>query len=321
MPTTVPTSAPATAPATASRRVRGLRRALFVRSTPTRCLLALLTAVLSGLLAIPAGAAGSAVTITFVPVPAVSFAVAPGTGSAVGSTLVMWGTGEATAAVDLVEPTVRLVFSARGDACEGSPELDVRVDDVSVFDSPIAGTGVYAVRGYWAAGRHTLSFEFGNDRRSNSCDRNVKIGSVGMWTNGPGGPSSYVEQKLDLAAVDFAPASAGIGTATAARLHSNGSFTGSLDSRAAKRFTVALTARACAGLPRFRLTIDDVVITERQVPAASMRGPNSTQRVYSVDRYWADGVHEVKVSFLNDRRTASCDRSMSVVSAYFSGTV
>jgi hypothetical protein len=280
----------------------------------------LLSGVLTGLLN-PAGASGSAVTIAFVPIPVAEFAVQPAAGAVLGDTLVLWGTGEATATVELTEPTVRLEFSARADPCQGLPELDVGVDGHSVFEGAVAGAGDYAVRGHWAPGRHTLSFGFGNDHVRGSCDRNIVIRSVGMWTNGPGGPTSYVEQRLNPAAVSFTPASAGMGSPSAARLRANGSFTGSLDSHAAKRFTMRLTARACAGLPRFRLSIDDVMITEQQVPAVSANGPNGAERVYTIEKYWADGVHKVKVSFLNDRRTATCDRNMAVVSAYFSGTV
>ena len=295
------------------RRVRPRRRFGLT-------LIAVLSGLVGGLLT-AAGAAGSTVTMAFVPVPAAAFAVNPAAGAVLGRTLVLWGTGEATATLRLTEATVRLEFSALAIACKGLPELDVHVDGDSVFDGAVAGAGSYAVRGHWAPGPHTLSFGLGNDGVSGACDRNLKIRSVGMWTNGPGGPSSYVEQTLNLATVAFTPASAGMGSASVARLHANGSFTGPLDSHAAKRFTIQLTTRACAGLPRFRLSIDDVVITEQQVPAASPVGPNGAERIYTIDRYWVNGVHKVKISFLNDRRTATCDRSMSVVSAYFSGAV
>ena len=130
-----------------------------------------------------------------------------------------------------------------------------------------------------------------------------------------------MQQKLNLATVAFAPDNAGTGSASVARLHANGSLTGPLDSHAAKRFTIRFTARACTGLPRFRLSIDDVVIAEQQVPPAAADGRHGAERVYAIDRYWVDGVHKVKVSFLNDRRTGNCDRTLAVVSAYFSGTV
>jgi hypothetical protein len=281
------------------------------------CCLAL-AAVLGGLLATPASAG---VTVAFVPVPAAAFQVQPAVGAAVGRTLVLWGAGTAHATIDLAEPTVRLVFSARAEPCEGSPQLDVRVDGLSVFASEVAGAGVYAVRGTWATGHHTLSFAFPNDQLGANCDRNVKIRSVGMWTSTSGSPYSYVEQKLDLAAVTFSPVSAGFGTAPIARLYTNGSFVGPLDSQAARHFSLRLTAMACAGLPRFRLSIDDVVITEQEVPASSVFGPYGGERVYTVDRSWTDGVHKVQVTYLNDLRTATCDRNLSVVSAKFYGTV
>ena len=279
----------------------------------------ILTTLLSGLLASPASA-GAAV-VAFVPVQAAAFTVAPAVGAPVGRTLVLWGTGAATTTVNLPEATVRLVFSAKAESCEGLPELDVSVDDVSVFKSEIAGAGVYAVKGMWAAGPHKLSFAFLNDRLGAACDRNVKIRSVGMWTSTSGSPYSYVEQKLDLAAVSFTPVSAGVGIAPVARLYANGSFTGPLDSQAAKHLSVRLTAMACGGLPRFRLSVDGVVITEQEVPASSSVGPYGGERVYTVDRSWADGMHKVEIAYLNDLRTATCDRNLAVVSAKFYGTV
>lgn len=286
-----------------------------------RLLLGLTVSVLlSGLMAAPATAASA--RVAFVPVPAATFMVQPKVGAALGRTLILWGNGEATATVKLMEPTVRLVFAAKAEHCDGSPQIDVRVDDVSVFASDIAGSGMYAVRGMWAAGRHTLRFAFVNDHLSSACDRNVKIRSIGMWTSASGGPYSYVEQQLDLSAVRFAPVSAGVATASVARLTTNGSFSGPLDSQAAKHLSVRLTTTACSGLPGFGLTVDGEVITEQEVPSPStVRGPYGRERVYTVDRSWADGVHTITVTYLNDVRATACDRNLAVVSAKFHGTV
>jgi hypothetical protein len=139
MPTTVPSRV---------RRVRGVRRVRLRRRVGIS-LIALLSGLVGGLQT-SAGAAGSTVTMTFLPVPAATFAVQPAAGAVLGRTLVLWGTGEATALLELTEPTVRLEFSALAIACKGLPELDVRVDGDSVFEGAVAGVGSYAVRGYWA---------------------------------------------------------------------------------------------------------------------------------------------------------------------------
>lgn len=151
-----------------------------------------MAAVATGLVAGPASA-GVNGGVEFVPVPAPTFDVEPSAGAVIGRTLVLWGAGAATADLTLAAPTVRLVFTASAQACEGSPALDVRVDGVRVFHREIAGTEAYGVSGTWARGRHTLSFAFGKGQLVSSCDRSVKISSVGMWSGGPSRPYGLVE--------------------------------------------------------------------------------------------------------------------------------
>ena len=208
--------------------------------------------LVSCFVATPASAGPGLPDQQFYVVPAPTFSVVPAVGAPIGETVVLWGNGAATATVDLPEPTVRLVFSAQAQLCDGPPRLDVRIDGVGVLGREIAGSGRYAVAGYWTAGRHTLEFVFSNDRLSATCDRNLKIRYVGWW--GPYGmsdrmPPVQTSQGLDLSAVTFSPASSGVRSGAGVMLWSTGSMAGTLDSQAAGSLHVQMGGSYCEGKP------------------------------------------------------------------------
>jgi Ca-dependent carbohydrate-binding module xylan-binding len=278
-----------------------------------------LTALMSGLLAAPASAGPNPGSQPFYPVAAAAFAVAPAVGAPIGNTVVLWGTGSATATVDLAGPARRLVFSAQAQPCEGSPRLEVRVDGKVVHGREVAGSGSYAVPGSWTAGRHSLTFAYLNDRLSATCDRNLRIRLVAFW--GPhtryGALAVFVSQEMDLRVVAFSPASAGLGSTGTAMLWSTGLFTGALDSQDADYLYIRIRPTACAGMPRFSLRIDGTLVTEQAVLAPN--GPAESS--YFKPGTWKNGMHTVEIAYLNEVRTATCDRNLDVLSVSFSGYV
>lgn len=293
------------------------------------CALAL-TALVSGLLAAPAVAAPDSGTTPFYRVAPRAFTIAPSVGAPIGDTVVLWREGSATATVDLPGPAVRLVFEARAQACEGAPRLEVRIDDVAVFGSEIGGTGSYAVAGSWTAGPHKVALGFSQDHLGAACDRNIKVRSV-AW-QGPnslyGAQVVYVSQQMDMRAVAFAPVSAGatyepanpgFGSIGAAMLWTTGSFTGTLTSHGAEYLYVESSGNPCAGWPLMRLEIDGELVTEQVV--VPDRGQKARRSWYSTPGSWKDGPHTVTVSYLNDKRTATCDRNLGVLGVTFTGSV
>ncbi|HEU5084745.1 MAG TPA: glycoside hydrolase family 6 protein [Acidimicrobiales bacterium] len=85
---------------------------------------------------------------------------------------------------------------------------------------------------------------------------------------------------------------------------SDGSGTGALDVRSAAS-SLAITARGarCEGSPRMRIAVDDVAVAEVTVDA-------TTWRTYTIKTSLKVGARRVKVRFINDHRTASCDRNL-----------
>ncbi len=277
--------------------------------------------LVSCFVATPASAGPGLPDQRFYAVHAPAFSVAPAVGGSIGETVVLWGNGAATATVDLPEPTVRLVFSARARLCEGPPRLDVRIDGVSVLGRAIAGSGRYAVAGRWGAGRHTVKFLLSNDRRSATCDRNLEISRVGWW--GRYGMSDYappvgVSQGLDLGAVTFSPGSSGVSTGNGVMLWSTGSFAGTLDSQVAASLAVRMSGSDCQGKARFSLRVDGMLLaSDVEVPEALGDGTS----YYWVHGEWDNQLHTVELTYLNDLRTARCDRNLHVFEVSFYGRV
>ena len=147
----------------------------------------------------------------------------------------------------------------------------------------------------------------------------MRIHSIGWWGPHPqfGSAAVYVHQDLDLRAVTFSPASAGIGSAAEATLWIRGSFTGPLDSQGANYLYVRFRAAPCGGMPRFRLTIDGVLVTEQDV---SPPFAGSVSEYYTWGS-WTNGPHTIEIRYLNDLRTATCDRSLAVLALSFAGRV
>jgi len=289
------------------------------RRRPVRMFVAAgLFALLSVCFAGPASAGPALAVAPFYPVSLSAFTLTPAVGAPIGSVVVLWGNGTATATFDLPGPARRLVFDAQAQPCEGSPRLEVRIDDKAVFGREVAGNGSYAVAGSWAAGSHTLKFRFSNDLVTAVCDRNLNIRSVGWWGPHPqyGALSVYVHQDMDMRVVTFSPPSSGRGSTRAATLWTSGSFTGALDSQAADYLYVRMKATPCEGMPRFSLRIDGVLITEQEVPM-----PFDGESVFSTAGSWPNATHTVEITHLGDVRTAACDRALDVLSVSLSGRV
>ena len=227
----------------------------------------------------------------------------------------LWRNGSATATKVLPWTAARLMFQAEATRCEGSPRLDVRVDGQVMSSREIAGAGSYAVAGLWLAGPHNVTFALSNDRLRDTCDRNLTIHNV-RWES----QNSYFEahaevfQKMDIRGVTFAPTGAGASFPGGATLWSTGSFIGALDSVGAYRLHVKMRSVACAGKARFSLRVDLELITERAVPP-----PQDGASSYTAERTWTNGMHTIEIAFLNDVRTATCDRNLSVLGTSFAG--
>ena len=160
-----------------------------------------------------------------------------------------------------------------------------------------------------------MSFALTNDRLRDTCDRNLTIHNV-RWESQDWyfEPRTEVFQKMDMRGVTFTPTGAGVSSPGGATLWSTGSFTGALDSGEADRLDIKMRSAACEGTSRFSLRVDGELITERAVPP-----PRDGASSYTAERKWTNGMHTIEIVFLNDVRTATCDRNLSVLGVSFAG--
>ena len=131
-------------------------------------------------------------------------------------------------------------------------------------------------------------------------------------------PPVGTSQGLDLSAVTFSPASSGARTGDGVMLWSTGSIAGTLERQAADSLYIQMVGSDCEGQPRFSVRVDGTLLVSNvEVPEAWGDGTSS----YGVSGKWANRLHTVEVRYLNDLRTATCDRNLYVFDVSFHGDV
>lgn len=94
---------------------------------------------------------------------------------------------------------------------------------------------------------------------------------------------------------------------------SNGAATGTVTTRAARRFTVRARGDQCDGAPRMVVEIDGQALLTASVSATAWTA-------YAADAGLADGEHAIAVRFTNDAAGGGCDRNLRVDSISFTST-
>lgn len=87
-------------------------------------------------------------------------------------------------------------------------------------------------------------------------------------------------------------------------IRTTASATGSFVSRATRRLAIRARGVSCEGSPRIRVAVDGRTVLETTA--------GSAWTDHAADLALADGTHTLAVSFLNDHRTAACDRNAVV---------
>ena len=152
------------------------------------CLLALAGVSTLGLRATPAAASSVIAEAESLQAPSEASDAFDDPTASGGKVLGLWATTAATGKVSLPAEARELVVRARGEQCEGMPELHVRVDGLEVgrFVVTATGWGDHRVAGQWAPGEHDVVLAFPNDRVQ-GCDRNLVLDRVELVL-GPGTP-------------------------------------------------------------------------------------------------------------------------------------
>lgn len=100
-----------------------------------------------------------------------------------GTALLMAGNDTASKSLTAAGAISQVTVRARGDQCEGPPQMVVRVDGRKLSASVASTTWhSYTAAVSLPAGTHALSIGYPNDRKNRRCDRNLRIDTVTVST-------------------------------------------------------------------------------------------------------------------------------------------
>lgn len=107
------------------------------------------------------------------------------TTASAGKALLIWNT--ATAQYQLNTPqATQVIVSAKGDVCDGSPHMVVKVDGNTVISTDVpntAGWKEYSANKALSAGMHTFKISFTNNYKTSSCNRNLRVDYMRLLDN------------------------------------------------------------------------------------------------------------------------------------------
>lgn len=124
-----------------------------------------------------------------------------------GKALLIWS--NATALREVSTPASdRIIVRVKGDQCEGSPQMTVKVDGRKVIQKWVWQTGWtdYAADVSLDDGGHMVEVAFGHDYGTSDCDRNLRVDEVSFLGNAAPGPQPEDESSLSTGSSPFAGA-------------------------------------------------------------------------------------------------------------------
>lgn len=97
-----------------------------------------------------------------------------------GKALLIWSNATATKTTKISGPADEIRVRVRGDQCDGSPRMTVKVDGKQVLRAWVWQTKytIYKAPVSLAAGSHTVEVSMDNDYSTNTCDRNLRVDVV-----------------------------------------------------------------------------------------------------------------------------------------------
>ena len=227
-----------------------------------------------------------------------------------GKALLIWSNATATGEV-VTSAMSRVVVRARADECDGPAAMEVSVDGTPVIQTTVSSAGWtnYATDVALASGTHRLSVSFTNDRKTKTCDRNLRVDLITFENTHepPVSAEHMVEaEQMSLSSgsgQSFSDADARGGKALLTWSNANAStvthtpYTG--------RIVVRARGDQCDGAPRMSVSVDGTTVLSAEVPT-------TTWANHTADVSLAAGRRTVAVAFTNDNVTKTCDRNLRV---------
>ena len=205
----------------------------------------------------------------------------------------------------------RLVVRARGDQCVGAPRMVVKVGNTQVLSKAVSATTWtdYPVSIAPVSGAQTVRISFTNDRRTSSCDRNLRVDKVSFVSSTAPAPEPSPTVEAEALALPSGSgevfSDGGASAGSALLMWSNAEATKRVSAPAAGGLVVRARGDQCEGAPKMTVKVDGVQVLSKEVPEA---GWTDHAAPINLSR----GEHDVAVAFTNDQAGASCDRNLRV---------
>ncbi len=288
------------------------------------------TALALPVLALGCAASGGGWTEAPIPPPvqsftALSLTAGPGTGQVAApgtkddQALELYSATSASGTVELLYPASQLVVRAKGESCDGPPQLVVLVDRSVVLSTevPQADWADFPATVSLSRGPHDFQVVFPNDHwNPGHCDRNLVVDRLTLLTDRRPGSDAIDGESLNVNwGASLIPDEAAH-SGQALELSSSTSATGVVVlSRAMGGLAIRARGDQCQGPPDLQLDVDGKRVLSTPVP----------ENVWT-DRWialpLAAGEHTVAVRFPNDLwQPPACDRNLYVDRLWFAPAV
>ncbi|TAK89556.1 hypothetical protein EPO04_00370 [Patescibacteria group bacterium] len=229
-----------------------------------------------------------------------------------------WG-ATGTGNVSLPTKTTSVTVYARGDQCQGAPQMTLTIDGQQVANQAVTATGwkAYTVPVNIEAGSHALAVGFTNDavvangNKNNVttyCDRNLYVDRlVFTGLDKPATLSTNVEAEIMSSNLSqVVDGSVKDGKARAFYQNATAS-TGVILPNAVNQIKLVAKGDQCQGAPNVKVTVDGKSVVSRAVTGRNWGEYVSTVNIPA-------GSHKVGIEFTNDVYIAAtrCDRNLYV---------
>jgi len=243
----------------------------------------------------------------------------PAGGTKDNQALELFSSTTASGPMELLYPASEIMVRAKGDSCEGAPQLILVVDGAVVLSTevPESDWTDFPAGVSLARGRHTFEVIFPNDHwEPGRCDRNLIVDRITLFTDRRPGHDSLEGANLNSTWGASRVSDSLASTGQALEFTSATSATGVV---VLSRHMGAIAARVrgdqCQGAPDIELDVDGKEVLTSHVPETAW-----AERWGEVSL--GPGEHTVTVRFPNDMWIPpDCDRNLYVDKIWFAAAV
>jgi hypothetical protein len=232
--------------------------------------------------------------------------------------LELFSSTSASGAMELLYPASELIVRAKGESCDGAPQMILVVDGAVVLSTEVPQkdwtdfpAGVSLTRG-----KHTFQVIFPNDHwEPGRCDRNLIVDRITLFTDRRPGRDSLEGANLNSTWGATRVSDSLAVTGQALEFTSSTSATGVVVlSRPMRALAIRVRGDQCQGPPNVQVDVDGRQVLDSPVPETAWAERWAQLQI-------SPGEHTVTVHFPNDMWIPpDCDRNLYVDKIWFTPT-